>query len=263
MKLPVYQVDAFTDHRFGGNPAAVCPISDWPSDEMLQNIAAENNLSETAYFKQTGDTFHLRWFTPATEVELCGHATLASAHVLFNEMGYSREEVLFDTLSGRLSVKRSDEGLTMNFPVSITEKVHAPAILFEALGLPPMEENVFKSDDYMIVLESEQDVTDLNPDYRLLKEVDARGVIVTAPGSDADVDFVSRFFAPQSGVDEDPVTGSAHTKSTPYWADRLGKKKLHAIQISPRGGELFCEDLGKRVRISGEAVLYFEGKIHL
>lgn len=261
MKLPIYQVDAFTDHLFGGNPAAVCPIEKWPSDADLQRIAAENNLSETAYFKQTGDTFHLRWFTPTTEVELCGHATLASAHVLFNEMGYAKDEILFDTLSGRLTVKRSDHGLTMNFPVSEVESVHAPAILFEALGLPPTEENVYKSDDYMIVLQSEEEVKNLNPDFRLLKEVDARGVIVTAPGDD--VDFVSRFFAPQSGVDEDPVTGSAHTKSAPWWAAKLEKTSLDARQVSERSGDLFCEVLGDRVEISGNAITFMRGEIEI
>ncbi|MFN1834719.1 PhzF family phenazine biosynthesis protein [Balneola sp. MJW-20] len=261
MKLPIYQVDAFTDHRFGGNPAAVCPLEKWPSDKEMQNIAAENNLSETAFFKQTGDSFHLRWFTPSTEVELCGHATLATAHVLFNEMGYSKEEIAFDTLSGRLTVKRSGYGLTMNFPVSVVEKVHAPAILFEALGLPPMEENVYKSDDYLIELGSEQEVVDLNPDFRLLKEVDARGVIVTAPGDE--VDFVSRFFAPQSGVDEDPVTGSAHTKSAPYWAKKLDKNELKARQVSHRAGELHCVVKGDRVEISGKVITFMRGEIEI
>lgn len=261
MKLPIYQVDAFTDHRFGGNPAAVCPLEKWPSEEVMQQIAAENNLSETAFFKQTGDTFHLRWFTPSTEVDLCGHATLATSHVLFNEMGYANDEIAFDTLSGRLTVRRSDHGLTMNFPVSVVEKVHAPAILFEALGMQPMEENVYKSDDYMIVLDSEATVRGLDPDFRLLKEVDARGVIVTAPGDE--VDFVSRFFAPLSGVDEDPVTGSAHTKTAPYWAEKLGKKELSAKQVSERSGDLHCLVIDDRVEISGNTITFMRGEIEI
>ena len=219
MKLPIYQADAFTSELFGGNPAAVIPLEEWLPDGVMQNIAAENNLSETAFFVEEGDSFRLRWFTPAVEVDLCGHATLATSHVLFEELGYEQPTINFNT------------------------------------------SEVYKSDDYMVVLNSEQEVANLDPDFRMLNEVDARGIIVTAPGDE--VDFVSRFFAPQAGIDEDPVTGSAHTKTTPYWSRKLKKDKLSARQISKRGGELICEMKGDRVEISGEAVTYMKGEITL
>lgn len=260
MKLPIYQVDAFTSELFTGNPAAVVPLEEWLTDERMQNIAAENNLSETAFFVKEGESYRLRWFTPTVEVDLCGHATLATAHVLFEELGYSQDELVFKTRSGLLTVRRKGDRLLMNFPADHMEKTEAPDVLFKALGIPKTDE-VYRSDDYMVVLNSEEEVAALNPDIRMLSEVAARGIIVTAPGNK--VDFVSRFFAPQSGVDEDPVTGSAHTKSTPYWSKNLGKEELKARQISKRGGDLICKMKGDRVEISGSAVTYLKGEINV
>lgn len=260
MKFPIYQVDAFTEKPFGGNPAAVCPLKEWISDELMQNIAAENNLSETAFFVKEGDVFGLRWFTPAVEVDLCGHATLATAHVLFDELGYEREEVNFETKSGRLIVKKEGNRLLMDFPSDKMPKVEAPPILFQALGIEPTS-NTYKTDDYMVVLDKEKEVSALQPDFRLMKEVNSRGVIVTAPGDE--VDFVSRFFAPQSGIDEDPVTGSAHTKLTPYWSDVLGKQEMEARQISVRLGVLTVRDKGERVEILGKAVTVLKGEFEV
>ncbi len=256
MKLPIYQVDAFTSKVFGGNPAAVCPLSEWLPDEIMQKLALENNLSETAFFVSDSGEFQLRWFTPTTEVDLCGHATLATAHVLFNHLGYSKPRIVFNTKSGPLVVLKEGDQLLMDFPADEMEKVEGPPILYQALGIEKCE--TYKSDDYMVVLEAEKEVADLNPDMRMLKEVDARGVIVTACGDE--VDFVSRFFAPQSGVDEDPVTGSAHTRLTPYWAKRLGKDELTARQISKRIGNLLCRNKGERVEIIGKAVTYLVGE---
>ncbi|MCG8373008.1 MAG: PhzF family phenazine biosynthesis protein [Balneolales bacterium] len=260
MKSPIYQVDAFTEQVFGGNPAAVCPLEEWLSDSLMQRIAMENNLSETAFFVKEGDTFGLRWFTPAVEVDLCGHATLATAHVLYSEMGYEGEEIHFDTRSGRLIVKKEGDRLLMDFPTDDMPKVEAPPILFQALGISRTSET-YKTDDYMVVLGSEKEVASLSPDFKFLKEVDARGIIVTAPGTE--VDFVSRFFAPQSGIDEDPVTGSAHTKMTPYWAKRLGKMELEAIQISDRKGHLTLRYKEDRLEIIGKAVTYLRGEIEI
>ncbi|RNC84511.1 MAG: PhzF family phenazine biosynthesis protein [Balneola sp.] len=258
MNIPIYQVDAFTDSLFGGNPAAVCPLDSWIPDDVMQHIAAENNLSETAFFVAEGEGFGLRWFTPESEVDLCGHATLATAHALFMEMGYSKEKILFETRSGRLVVSKEGDRLKMDFPSDPMPQVEAPPILFQALGIQP-NSNVFKTDDYMVVLDSEAGVAGLNPNFRMLNEVNARGVIVTAPGDK--VDFVSRFFAPQVGIDEDPVTGSAHTKLTPYWSDRLGKAEMEARQISKRVGVLTVRDKGERVEILGKAVTYLKGEI--
>jgi PhzF family phenazine biosynthesis protein len=260
MKLPIYQADAFTSKLFSGNPAAVIPLEEWLPDDVMQNIAAENNLSETAFFVKEGDGFRLRWFTPAVEVDLCGHATLATSHVLFEELGYEKPVIHYNTLSGVLTVKKAGSRLVMNFPAVSPNQEEGPAILFQALGIEPTS-NVYKSDDYMVVLDSEKEVADLEPNFRMLNEVDARGIIATAPGDE--VDFVSRFFAPQAGIDEDPVTGSAHTKTTPYWSRKLNKDKLTARQISKRGGELICEIKGDRVEISGEAVTYMKGEITL
>lgn len=258
MNLPVYQVDAFSSRLFGGNPAAVVPLQEWLADEQMQNIASENNLSETAFFVEEGNGYRLRWFTPTVEVDLCGHATLATAHILFDELGYNKDEIIFKTKSGMLSVKKEKERLSMNFPADVMPQAEGPAVLFQALGISRTSE-VYKSDDYMVVLESEEEVAGLQPDFKLLNEVDARGVIVTAPGDE--VDFVSRFFAPQSGIDEDPVTGSAHTKTTPYWSKKTGKNVLEACQISKRGGALTCRMMGDRVEILGSAVTYLKGEI--
>ena len=260
MKFPIFQVDAFTDHMFGGNPAAVCPLEEWISEELMQSIAAENNLSETAFFVRKGSGFGLRWFTPVNEVDLCGHATLATAHVLFEEMGYNETEIHFETKSGRLIVRKEGERLEMDFPADKMPQIEAPPILFDALGIQPTSD-VYKTDDYMVILETEKEVADLDPDFRMLSEVNARGVIVTAPGDS--VDFVSRFFAPRYGIDEDPVTGSAHTKLTPYWSARLGKKEMEARQISSRVGVLTVREKGDRVEILGKAVTYLRGEIEV
>jgi len=260
MKLPIFQVDAFTDSIFGGNPAAVIPLKSWLPEETMQQIAMENNLSETAFYVEEREGFTLRWFTPEVEVDLCGHATLATAHVLFNELGYTGKELKFDTQSGRLTVQKEVDWYIMNFPTVDMPKAEAPPILFQALGINPTSD-VFKTDDYMVVMENEEQIENLTPDFKLLKEVDARGIIVTAPGDN--VDFVSRFFAPQVGIDEDPVTGSAHTKSSPYWAKRLKKNELSALQISKRVGTLQLEYLGDRVVIKGNANTYLRGEIDI
>lgn len=260
MKIPIYQVDAFTDHVFGGNPAAVCPLKNWLTDEEMQLIAKENNLSETAFFVKKGDGFELRWFTPAAEVDLCGHATLATAHTLFEELGYDGEEIYFESRSGRLTVKKEGDRLLMDFPSDKMNQIEAPAVLFKALGIPPTNQ-VYKSDDYMIILDSEEEVANVQPDFKMLKEVEARGIIVTAAGKE--VDFVSRFFAPLHNIDEDPVTGSAHTKLTPYWAMRFGKTEMEAHQISERGGVLTVRDKQSRVEILGKAVTYLKGEIQI
>ena len=260
MKFPIFQVDAFTDSIFGGNPAAVIPLNRWLPEITMQNISMENNLSETAFYVQEKENFVLRWFTPEIEVDLCGHATLATAHTLFTELGFTGDELRFDTRSGQLTVRKKEQGYVMNFPTVDMNQVEGPAILFQALGIAQTE-HVFKSDDYMIVLEKEEEISSINPNSKLLKTVEARGIIVTAP-SDT-VDFVSRFFSPRVGIDEDPVTGSAHTKLTPYWAKRLSKNKLHALQISKRRGELFLNYLGDRVEIEGRARTFLRGEIDI
>jgi PhzF family phenazine biosynthesis protein len=260
MKYPIYQLDAFTDRLFGGNPAAVVPMESWISDEELQQIAAENNLSETAFYIPTDSGFHLRWFTPTTEVDLCGHATLAAAYVLFSIYNYPEKEIHFDSRSGVLTVTRDNEWLILDFPVDNYHMTVAPPALHECLeGLHPTEVYKGKS-DYLVVLESEAEVRDLKPDIIVLSTIPARGIIITAAGENG-IDFVSRFFAPQSGVDEDPVTGSAHTTLVPYWANRLEKTKFSALQLSSRGGFLKCELLGDRVLIGGKARLYLKGEI--
>ena len=259
MKLPLYQVDAFSSRIFGGNPAGVCPLQSWLDYDVMQSIAAENNLAETAFFVAGPDRYHLRWFTPTSEVDLCGHATLASAWVLFEKLGVTASEVSFDTRSGVLTVRRDGPLLSMDFPSRAGESCDAPAALLAGLGLRSAE--VLKARDYLVVLESEDAVRAVKPDFAKLMEVDTFGIIVTGPGRQAD--FVSRFFAPRMGVPEDPVTGSSHCTLIPYWAGRLGKPKLKAHQASARGGELFCENLGARVSIAGHAVLYLEGSIYI
>ena len=258
--IPLYQIDAFTSQVFAGNPAAVCPLEDWLDDALMQNIARENNLSETAFFVRTGDRYELRWFTPAVEVDLCGHATLASAYVVFRYLEPARSDVRFDTKSGELAVARDGEMLCMDFPARPPAPCLMNQTIAEALGAAPRE--LLAARDYLAVFESEAEVRALKPDMRRVAALDRFAVIVTAPGSGG-VDFVSRFFAPAAGVDEDPVTGSAHCTLTPYWSARLGKKKLHALQVSARGGELWCEDRGGRIAISGRAVRFLEGTIYL
>ena len=257
MKIPIYQIDAFASRVFSGNPAAVCPLESWLDDSVLQAIAQENNLSETAFFIPVEDGYHIRWFTPVAEVDLCGHATLATAFVVFTLLEPSGVEVSFNSRSGRLTVTRDDDLLTMDFPSLPPVPCEAPGDLIKGLGREPVE--VFCSEDYVVVFSAEDDITDLRPDFELLKELDLRGVAATARGKN--VDFVSRFFAPKYGINEDPVTGSAHCSLTPYWASKLHKRDLRAHQVSKRGGELFCRDCGDRVKISGRAVAYMEGSI--
>jgi PhzF family phenazine biosynthesis protein len=255
----MYQVDAFTSKVFSGNPAAVCPLDAWIADELMQSIAAENNLSETAFLVEGGDGFELRWFTPVTEVALCGHATLASAFVLFTCRGWSADTISFQTRkSGVLTVARHDDLLEMDFPARPAHAIDASAGLEEALGI--LRAQVLASEeDLLVLLENEEAVRNVQPDFRALGRIESRGVIVTAQGDRSD--FVSRFFAPRFGIDEDPVTGSAHCVLTPYWAAVLGKNDLYALQVSSRGGELFCSFAGERVKICGRAVLYLEGMI--
>jgi PhzF family phenazine biosynthesis protein len=257
MKLSIYQIDAFAEKAFEGNPAAVVPLEEWLPDAVMQSIAEENNLAETAFFVPTDSGFYIRWFTPKDEVKLCGHATLASAFVLFNCLGYEKHRVSFDSLSGELTVTPNGEYLTLDFPNQMPAPCEAPKALVDGLGIEPIA--CLANQDYMAVFSSEEEIVAIQPDYRMLEHLDRRGLIVTAPGKKSD--FVARFFAPKLGVPEDPVTGSAYTHLTPYWAEKLGKAKLSAIQISPRTGKLQCEVKGDRVLISGTAVKYLEGSI--
>jgi PhzF family phenazine biosynthesis protein len=261
MKLNIYQIDAFTSQLFSGNPAAVVPLENWLSDEVLQNIASENNLAETAFYVPTETGYHIRWFTPSVEVELCGHATLASAYVIFNIEGFQGDLIRFESLSGELTVLCKDNWLTLNFPVDQYQIAVPPPALMESLtGVAILE--VYKGKtDYMVVLDSEAEVRDLDFDIIILSTIPARGIIITAPGDE--VDFVSRFFAPQSGIDEDPVTGSAHTTLIPYWAEKLSKTELTAKQLSKRGGYLKCELDGDRVNIGGQGRIYLRGEIEI
>ncbi len=256
--MNIYEVDAFTDRVFSGNPAAIVPLTDWLDDDVMQNIAAENNLSETAYFVEESDgSYNIRWFTPQTEVDLCGHATLASAHVLYNHLGFEGEKVIFQSKSGELSVKKWKGMYWMNFPSNPPDPIPVPKMLPEAIGTVPLYTGV--NTDLLVLVQDEEVVQSLKPDFGTLKRMGTRGVIVTAPGSE--VDFVSRFFAPGVGIPEDPVTGSAHTVLTPFWSNRLGKTEMKARQISERGGDLICIQKGQRVEIGGKAVTYLIGEI--
>ena len=258
-KIKIYQVDAFSRELFKGNPAAVCLLDHWPDDALMQSIAAENNLSETAFITGSGDQFAIRWFTPTVEVDLCGHATLASAYVIFNHTDYQGTEIIFhSTRSGELILRKNGTNLYLNFPAGVFLPCKNLPEITQGLGCDPQE--VYKGKtDYMAVLGSEAEVQAIRPDFVAIEKLEARGLIVTAPGNN--VDFVSRFFGPQSGVNEDPVTGSAHTTLTPYWSAKLGKSELKAKQISSRGGDLMCRNNGKRVLIGGEAKLYLIGEI--
>jgi len=258
MKIALYIIDAFTDERFAGNPAAVCPLSEWLDDKLLQSIAAENNLSETAFFVKEGDGFGLRWFTPRVEVALCGHATLASAFVLFKYLNHESPQIRFNTKSGELLVKKDRDVLVMDFPARKPVPIQTPEQLVQALGKKPLA--VLQSPDtYLAVYENEDDILSIKPDFSLVEKLDMRCVIVTAKGGASD--FVSRFFAPKVGIPEDPVTGSAHCTLIPYWSEKLGKTSLYAVQVSQRRGELYCEDMGERVGIGGKAVTYAVGEI--
>ena len=259
MTITLYQVDAFTDKLFGGNPAAVCPLETWLSDDTMQSIAEENNLSETAFFVKRGETFDIRWFTPKIEIMLAGHPTLAAAHVIFRHLNHAGPRIVFQSKSGRLEAERRGDLIRLDFPAYKPERVPEPPDLVTGLGRAPRE--VFKGRDFLALFETEEDVLALAPDFGVLNRLDCLGIIVTAPGRSSD--FVSRFFAPHVGINEDPVTGSAHTMLIPFWAERLGKRELHAFQVSKRRGELFCEDLGERVRIGGRAVTYLQGTLAL
>jgi PhzF family phenazine biosynthesis protein len=259
MKLEIYQADSFSSKLFQGNPAAVVPLTDWLPDETMLSIAAENNLSETAFYVPRDEIFELRWFTPTVEVDLCGHATLATAFVLFEEKGFPLERISFETRSGGLEVTRRDGVLWMDFPKRRAQPGRLTNDLVKALGAEPGE--VHRSRDVMAVFETQDEVASLKPRFDVMNSLDTFAVMATAPGNDCD--FVCRFFAPRAGIPEDPATGSAYCTLVPYWSERMGKKKLHALQISKRGGEIFCEDRNDRVGIGGQAVLYMRGTIEL
>ena len=257
MKIKQYQVDAFATRAFEGNPAAVCPLDSWLDDGLMQAIAEENNLSETAFFVPSDKGFALRWFTPVKEVDLCGHATLATAHIIFEKLGYAKPVITFETRSGDLFVSRKGTQLEMDFPACPLVPCALPAMLAEGLGQRPLE--VLAADDYVAVFDSEATVRAITPNQALLALLDLRCVVITAPG--AEVDFVSRVFGPKFGIPEDPVTGSSHCELAPYWAAKLGKTTLSARQVSRRGGNLTCEVKADRVRLTGSAVTFMEADI--
>jgi len=259
MKLKIYQVDAFTREPFKGNPAAVVPLDSWLPDEVMQNIALENNLAETAFFVTNGDGYDLRWFTPTVEMDLCGHATLATGFLLFEILGTNEKLLRFLTRSGQLTVEKEGDKFVLDFPSRPGVPAEAPSALIEAIGAKPKE--IFKSRDFLFVYESEADIRAITPDFGAMVKASPDNVIISAKGDDAD--FVSRFFAPEVGVWEDPVTGSAHCTLIPYWAERLGKDNLFARQLSARSGEIYCKLVGDRVRIAGHATLYLRGEIFI
>ncbi|MEK6782557.1 MAG: PhzF family phenazine biosynthesis protein [Bacteroidota bacterium] len=260
MTIKLYQIDAFADNIFSGNPAAVCPLDNWLPNETLQKIAMENNLAETAFYVNEKEGLRIRWFTPTIEVDLCGHATLATAFVLFNYENYSGDKIVFNSRSGPLMVTRSGDVLTLNFPVDTLKEAPSLPELEKGLGIKPMQTFKGKT-DYMLVFENEDQIKNMSPDFKLIGTIEARGIIVTAKGNT--VDFVSRFFGPQSGMDEDPVTGSAHTSLSAYWAKVLNKTEFTAIQLSKRQGKLKCKLVGDRVEISGTAKLFLVGTISI
>lgn len=259
MKLSIYQIDAFAERAFEGNPAAVCPLTEWLSDEVMQSIAEENNLSETAFFVPTEHGFHIRWFTPVAEVDLCGHATLASAYVIFFLLGFENNTINFESKSGLLKVEQKDDLLVMNFPSQLPTPCQTPDEIIRAFKNTPVE--CLTSEDYIVVFDNEDEVASVQPDFNALSKLDLRGVAITAKSSK--YDFVARFFAPKYGINEDPVTGSAYTQLIPYWSKVFGVTKLHAKQVSSRGGEVFCEVVGNRVSIAGKAVKYLTGEIEI
>jgi len=259
MKLPMYQIDAFAERPFEGNPAAVCPLDGWIGDDVMQSIAAENNLSETVFFVPENQGFAIRWFTPTTEVDLCGHATLAAAWVLFYALAYHGDVITFYSRSGTLRVSRENEMLLLDFPRQQAEACPLPIALAEAFDLPVIE--CLKAEDYIIVVADAGQVAQAQPELARLMQLDGRGVIITAPATAHD--FVLRFFAPKCGIDEDPVTGSAFTQLAPYWAERLGRDVLSSRQLSKRGGDVRCRLAGDRVEIGGRAVCYLNGEIEV
>lgn len=259
MELTLYQIDAFANKPFEGNPAAICPLDEWLSDELMQSIATENNLSETAFFVKNNNGYHIRWFTPAHEVNLCGHATLASAYVIFNILESKEQEITFESKSGLLTVKKNNNWLQMDFPSQPPVHCEIPQQILEAFDETPVE--CLKSEDFIVVFENEETILNSKPKLSLLSELDLRGVAITSKSKK--YDFVTRFFAPKYGINEDPVTGSAFTQLIPYWSDRLNKNILNAKQVSSRGGEVKCIHSGERVTISGEAVKYMVGTIEI
>lgn len=261
MKIPLYHVDAFTSEIFMGNPAAVCPLERWLPDELMLKIALENSVSETAFFIPADDGFEIRWFTPEIEMDLCGHATLASAHVIARHLHYPKEAIKLHSKSGDLSVKVGEKLITLDFPSRKPVPSQAPQIILDAIKEKPGE--ILKARDYLLVYDSEEIIRDMRPEKSLMDQINLApgGIIVTAPSRE--VDFVSRFFSTQASIFEDPVTGSAHCTLIPYWRERLGKMSMIARQLSARGGTLYCEDLGERVNISGEAVTYLVGEISI
>lgn len=260
MKTPIYIVDAFANKLFTGNPAAVCPLKKWLSDNILQNIASENNLAETAFFIKTGNNYHIRWFTPKAEVDLCGHATLATAFVLFELLHYKHNMISFQSRSGILTVKKQRNWLTLNFPVDTIEKIKITKEFNSCFDKKPIE--AYKGlTDYMLIFSNEQEIEKMIPNLLNIAKFEKRGIIITAKGDQTD--FVSRYFAPAYGINEDPVTGSAHTTLAPYWSSQLGKNNFTAKQLSTRGGYLKCKLLNNRVEISGKAVFYLSGEINV
>lgn len=262
MDLPIYQIDAFTNQTFGGNPAAVVPLEAWLPDDVMKNIAIENNLSETAFFVPNGDGFHLRWFTPTTEVDLCGHATLATSWVIYNKLGYDKDSIHFETLSGELIVEKSGEGFTLNFPAwHSTLSTEEDLIVTQALGKAPIE--VYKGKKWIAVFDDEDFIRNMTPELNLINTIDSQGLVITAKSNGEEFDFVSRYFGPQVGVPEDPVTGSAHCLLVPIWEKKLNKNTFKAHQASARGGDLDLKIEDDRVYITGEAVLYMQGTIKI
>lgn len=261
MNIPIYQIDAFANKTFQGNPAAVCLLDSWLPEPTMQKIAAENAIAETAFLKPLNDGYEIRWFTPEIEIDLCGHATLASAHVIARHINPALSSMTFYSQSGTLTVTVEGELLTMNFPSRPPAPSDIPQLIVDAIQIQPTE--ILRSRDYVLVFESEEVIKNMNPDVAMLNQIntDPGGICVTAPGND--VDFVSRFFTPQAQIFEDPVTGSAHCSLIPYWSKRLNKKHMRATQLSERRGELICKDLGERVSISGKAITYLQGTITL
>ena len=260
MKISLYQIDAFTQKVFGGNPAAVCPLNEWISEELMQNIAIENNLAETAFFVKKEGHYEIRWFMPSGEINLCGHATLASAYVIFKELNHPTDEIIFTSQSGELRATRAKNGMiTLNFPAWQPKRIAVPPEIYEAFNHEPIA--AFANRDLMLIFKSEQQIIELQPNLPMVKHLPYLGINCTAKGNE--VDFVSRVFDANDPISEDPVTGSAHCGFVPFWAGQLGKTTLHARQLSARGGELFCKLEGDRVFISGYAMAYMKGKIEV
>jgi PhzF family phenazine biosynthesis protein len=259
LKLNLYQIDAFAKNIFEGNPAGVCPLDEWLEDNIMQKIANENNLSETAFFVEENNKFHIRWFTPSNEVDMCGHATLASAYIIFEILNYKKDEIIFNSKSGILKVTKDNDKFKMNFPIQEIIKCNMPNNIIKAFETKPIE--CYKSMDYILIFENEEDIINAKPNLELLKDIDTRGIIITSKSKK--YDFINRFFAPKYGIDEDPVTGSAFTQLIPYWNTILNKDIFIAKQVSQRGGEVFCKLKNDRVEISGYAKKYLEGVIEL